>query len=87
MYSYITASSSLTNSTLESFDTNIDGSIDETTTKNFQFVIENGLYSIREGSEVIADEIFDFFSGLNENKQRTPYKVIISLAIVFICIS
>jgi hypothetical protein len=51
MFQYITAASSLTNSTIESFD--ISGGTSafiESTTKNFFFVRENGLFVLRDGN-------------------------------------
>jgi hypothetical protein len=50
MFQYITAASSLTNSTIDSFD--ISGGASafiESTTKNFFFVRENGLFVLRDG--------------------------------------
>jgi hypothetical protein len=68
MFQYITAASSLTNSTIESFD--ISGGTSafiESTTKNFFFVRENGLFVLRDGSEFLADQFFQFYNSITDD--------------------
>jgi hypothetical protein len=51
MFQYITAASSLTNSTFASFAVSASTStFVQSTQKNFYFVVQNGLYVLREGN-------------------------------------
>lgn len=92
MFQYITAASSLTNSSLTSFmlnntNTSADGSsFVESTKKNFFFVRQNGLFVLRKGSENIAKDFYNFYYDLTNDFQGT-FMLIMILAIIVLFLS
>ena len=65
-HQYITFASSVTNSTIDSFNSN--SSIDSTP-KDFFYIISNGLNSLRQGSKRQANIFFIFYSDLIDQIQ------------------
>ena len=102
MFQYITAASSLTNSSLTSFSENLtttststtttttttstNDSFVESTKKNFFFVRENGLFILRKGSEDIALTFYNFYYGITDDFENT-FKIIMILGIIVLFFS
>ncbi|EAR98621.2 PAS domain S-box protein (macronuclear) [Tetrahymena thermophila SB210] len=87
MIQYITSSSSLANSTLSSFlpSASSQGYVDSTI-KNFFYVIQNGLFVLRKGTEFESQEIFTYYYNENDNFENS-FKIIMILGIVFLLLS
>lgn len=91
MFQYITAASSLTNSSINSFVPYSGDSTDgenfvESTKKNFFFVRENGLFVLRKGSEQRAEVFYDFYQDSLSSYKNT-FSVIMILGIVFLILA
>ncbi|KAL4450352.1 hypothetical protein ABPG74_009058 [Tetrahymena malaccensis] len=87
MIQYITSSSSLANSTLSSFlpSASSQGYVDSTI-KNFFYVIQNGLFVLRKGTEFESNEIFNYYYNETDNFENS-FKIIMILGIVFLLLS
>ncbi|KAL4478284.1 hypothetical protein ABPG72_016596 [Tetrahymena utriculariae] len=87
MIQYITSSSSLANSTLSSFlpSASSQGYVDSTI-KNFFYVIQNGLFVLRKGTEFESSEIFRYYYNETDNFENS-FKIIMILGIVFLLLS
>ena len=77
---YITAASSIRNSSLSSFNSTSDV---ESTIKNLYFVVQNGLGPLRFGSEAIAKIFYDFYYSRLSYWTNT-FQLIMILGIIFV---
>jgi len=75
IFQYITAASSIRNSTLASLNTS---SIIDSTRKNFFFVRRNGLGPLRAGSEEAAEQFYDYYIDKAKHYDRAFQAIMIS---------
>jgi hypothetical protein len=83
LFQYITASSSIRNSSLASFLSTSDL---DSTVKNFFFVKRNGLGPLRKGSEDTAQQFFSYYSDLTSNYQNR-FKIIMIVGLIILVLS
>jgi PAS domain S-box-containing protein len=83
LFQYITAASSIRNSSLGSFSSTSDV---ESTVKNLYFVVQNGLGPLRYGSESIAGAVYNFYYG-RTNYWFNTFEIIMILGICFLFLS
>ncbi|KAM3130308.1 hypothetical protein pb186bvf_017604 [Paramecium bursaria] len=85
LFQFITSASSLRNATLTSFNGSIFTNINNDD-KNFYYVMTNGLFVLRNGSEFYAQNFFNFYQDLINGYKSTFY-AIMSVGIVCLVIS
>lgn len=79
---FITSASSLTNASLESFNSTEV----QATQKNFFYVQKNGLGILRRGNDYVANIYYDFYRNLCGDFEK-KFQVIMILGIIFLIIS